>query len=85
MFRAFATHGLKRRSSTSPQTCCGHTLPIDERRASTHGITDNYTVESFKADVEFRRMAAEEAGLGFHIPVETGIASCTKSTQKCRG
>lgn len=37
---------------------------------STHGITDNYTVESIKADAEFRRQAAEETGLGFHIPVE---------------
>ena len=37
---------------------------------STHGITDNYTVESIKADAEFRRQAAEETGLGFHMPVE---------------
>jgi len=37
---------------------------------STHGITDNYTVESLKADAEFRRQAAEETGLGFHMPVE---------------
>ena len=37
---------------------------------STHGITDNHTVESLKADAEFRRKAAQETGLGFHIPVE---------------
>jgi integrase len=40
---------------------------------STHGITDNYTVESLKADTDFRRVTAEEAGLGFHIPVETKL------------
>jgi len=38
---------------------------------STHCITDNDTVESLKADAEFSRLAAEEAGLGFHMPVET--------------
>jgi len=37
---------------------------------STHGITDSYTVESLKADAEFRRKTAEEAGLGFHMSVE---------------
>lgn len=37
---------------------------------STHGITDNYTVESLKADAEFSRLAAEEAGLGFRTPAE---------------
>jgi hypothetical protein len=37
---------------------------------STHGITDNYTVESLKGDAAFRSSTAEEAGLGFHIPVE---------------
>lgn len=37
---------------------------------STHGITDSYTVESLKADAEFRRRTAEEAGLGFHMSVE---------------
>jgi len=37
---------------------------------STHGITDNYTVESLKADAAFRSSTAEAAGLGFHIPVE---------------
>jgi integrase len=37
---------------------------------STHGITDNYTVESLKADAAFRSSTAEEAGLGFHIAVE---------------
>jgi len=37
---------------------------------STHGITDNYTVESLKADAEFRRQTAEETGVGFHMPVE---------------
>jgi len=36
---------------------------------STHGITDNYTVESIKADVEFRSLTAEQSGLGFHMPV----------------
>jgi hypothetical protein len=40
---------------------------------STHCITDNYTVESLKADAEFSRLAAEEAGLGFHMPVETQL------------
>jgi integrase len=40
---------------------------------STHGITDNYTVESIKADAEFRKQTAEETGLGFHIPVETEL------------
>ena len=40
---------------------------------STHGITDNYTVESIKADADFRRQAAEETGLGFHIPVEAEL------------
>jgi hypothetical protein len=37
---------------------------------STHGITDNYTVESLKADAAFRSLTAEEDGLGFHIAVE---------------
>ena len=41
---------------------------------STHGITDNYTVESLKADAEFRMQAAEDTGLGFHMPVEPELA-----------
>ena len=40
---------------------------------STHGITDNYTVESLKADAEFRSATAEEAGLGFHMLVVTEL------------
>jgi integrase len=37
---------------------------------STHGITDRYTVEPLKRDVAFRRLTAEQAGLGFYIPTE---------------
>jgi hypothetical protein len=37
---------------------------------STHGITDRYTVESLKRDVAFRKLTAEQAGLGFYIPTE---------------
>jgi integrase len=39
---------------------------------STHGITDNYTVESIKGDVEFRKLTAEQAGLGFPLPRVAG-------------
>jgi len=34
------------------------------------GQNYHYTVESLKADAEFRRLTAEEAGLGFHMSVE---------------
>jgi integrase len=34
---------------------------------STHGITDKYTVESLKGDAAFRKLTAEQAGLGFAL------------------
>jgi hypothetical protein len=37
---------------------------------STEGITDKYTVETLKRDVGYRKATAEQAGLGFHTPVE---------------
>jgi integrase len=37
---------------------------------STEGITDKYTVEALKRDVAYRQATAEQAGLGFHMPVE---------------
>jgi integrase len=52
---------------------------------STHGITDNYTVESLKADAEFRRLAAEEAGLGFHMPVEPELPVARIAPRNCSG
>lgn len=48
---------------------------------STHGIKDNYTVESLKAAAEFRRLAAEEAGLGFHIHKVEDLLIGSKRTQ----
>ena len=50
---------------------------------STHGITDNYTVESLKADAEFRRQAAEETGLGFHILVEPELPVARIAPRNC--
>jgi len=37
---------------------------------STQGITDKYTVETLKRDVAYRKATAEQAGLGFHTPLE---------------
>ena len=37
---------------------------------STEGITDKYTVETLKRDVAYRKATAEQAGLGFHMPLE---------------
>jgi integrase len=37
---------------------------------STEGITDKYTVETLKRDVAYRKDPAEQAGLGFHTPLE---------------
>ena len=37
---------------------------------STEGITDKYTVETLKRDVAYRKATAEQAGLGFHTPLE---------------
>jgi len=50
---------------------------------STHGITDNYTVESLKADAEFRRQAAEETGLGFHMVVEPELPVARIAPRDC--
>jgi integrase len=36
---------------------------------STEGITDKYTVEALKRDVGYRKATAEQAGLGFHMPL----------------
>jgi integrase len=36
---------------------------------STEGITDKYTVESLKRDVAYRKVTAEQAGLGFALPL----------------
>ena len=36
---------------------------------STEGITDKYTVESLKTDVAYRSITAEQAGLGFQLPL----------------
>jgi len=40
---------------------------------STEGITDNYTVESLKRDVAYRKTTAEQAGLGFHMPLASRL------------
>jgi hypothetical protein len=37
---------------------------------STEGISDKYTVETLKRDVAYRKATAEQAGLGFHTPLE---------------
>jgi integrase len=36
---------------------------------STEGITDKYTIDTLKRDVAYRKATAEQAGLGFHMPV----------------
>ena len=40
---------------------------------STEGITDRYTVEALKADVAYRRVTAEQAGLGFNMPLASRL------------
>jgi hypothetical protein len=40
---------------------------------STEGITDRYTVESLKRDVAYRKATAEQAGLGFHMPLASRL------------
>ena len=40
---------------------------------STEGITDKYTVESLKRDVAYRKITAEQAGLGFSLPLASRL------------
>lgn len=40
---------------------------------STEGITDRYTVESLKGDFAYRKATAEQAGLGFHMPLASRL------------